>query len=344
MVLKGWRVEVFADPLSSDLGLDSHGVLWRRHTALDLRGPNAPDVFVAWRYHISAALPLALQGGGGDGLWAPQKQPKVFVWLQDVPSFATYTPGFTSRLAGIFTLSGFHARMLPPHARPLAKVTPNGLDAAFFRDGPNAPRNFVYGSAPNRGLETVLRLWPSIRERLPGAELDVFYGFTESFLRYGREHLGPGFPAWLAEMRALVAQPGVNLRGMVDHAALAEGYANAGFILYPTRFPETGCVTLMKAMAMGAVPVTSRFADSTLPELTGDFDLGPSRPLPENVDSEIGDASFGWAAEWLEAVVAASRRDERGGLAEHRRAMKADARRRFLWSHVAELWHESFLA
>jgi hypothetical protein len=29
-------------------------------------------------------------------------------------------------------------------------------------------------------------------------------------------------------------------------------------MLYPTSFPETGCVTLMKAMAMGALPITSR--------------------------------------------------------------------------------------
>jgi hypothetical protein len=42
-------------------------------------------------------------------------------------------------------------------------VTPNGIDAAFLVDGPNDHDRFVYGSAPNRGLETVLRAWPFIR-------------------------------------------------------------------------------------------------------------------------------------------------------------------------------------
>mmetsp|Transcript_5349 Transcript_5349/g.7366 ORF Transcript_5349/g.7366 Transcript_5349/m.7366 type:complete len:96 (+) Transcript_5349:2-289(+) len=80
---------------------------------------------------------------------------------------------------------------------------------------------------------------------------------------------------WVEYMQSLLKQEGVVYKGMVDHTTLARAYANAGFILYPTVFPETGCVTLMKAQSMGAIPITSKFKDSTLPELTQGYDLGP---------------------------------------------------------------------
>jgi glycosyltransferase involved in cell wall biosynthesis len=131
---------------------------------------------------------------------------------------------------------------------------------------------------------------------------------------------------------------------MVDHGTLARGYAAAGFLLYPTSYPETGCVTLMKAQAMGAIPVTSRYARSTLPELTGAFDLGPPRALraTEGSFSAARGGDGEWVAGWIDAVVDAAARNARGELHEHRAAMKRDARERFLWDGVAGLWDGHF--
>lgn len=84
----------------------------------------------------------------------------------------------------------------------------------------------------------------------------------------------PQCDAWLDRMHALLKQPGVVYIGLVNHTVLADAYASSGFTLYPTSFPETGCVSLMKAQAMGAIPITSRYLNSTLPEM-GRFDLGP---------------------------------------------------------------------
>ena len=65
--------------------------------------------------------------------------------------------------------------------------------------------------------------------------------------------MGDMFEPWLAEMKRMLQQDGVKYFGMVDHHTLAVAYARAGFYLYPTSFPETGCVALMKAQALGAV-------------------------------------------------------------------------------------------
>jgi glycosyltransferase involved in cell wall biosynthesis len=336
---------------------------------------NAPDVFVAWRYHISAALvPAELNANAVQQNLSELSSnnrgtgtTKVFVWLQDVPSFATYTKSFTDSLAGIFTLSSFHSRQLPLHAQSKTIVTPNGIDPDFFVDGSNSPTRFVYGSAPNRGLETVLRMWPFIRDAIitnytsavgstaPSPRLDVYYGFTPAFVKYGQRSI-PDFEEWRHKMEQLLEQDGVHYHGMVDHVTLAKGYASAGFVLYPTTYPETGCVTLMKAMAMGAVPITSRFAESTLPELTESFDLGPrpllvleeqqkeAQPLLSRVGQQHKQKDSGWTNEWAMAVVTASLRDLHGdGLAEHRAEMKRGSRRRFLWANVAQLWNGAFV-
>jgi protein O-GlcNAc transferase len=209
-----FRVEVYASPRAEDIGPDGHGVWWYRLSAYDVTRP--ADVFVAWRYHVSVAL------GGGSR--------RRFVWLQDLPSFETYTPGFLREsVDGVFVLSAFHASLLPPHARALAHVTPNGLDPSYLCEGSSDPLRFVYGSAPNRGLEVVLRAWGEVRARLVEAtggegrpELLVYYGFTEAFVKYGRRTM-PAFEAWLDEMQRLLEQPGV-----VYHGACA--YCGYGFI------------------------------------------------------------------------------------------------------------------
>ena len=203
-----------------------------------------------------------------------------------------------------------------------------------------------------------------------GPWLEVYYGFTKKFKEWAGQQMGAGFPGWMARMRSLLAADGVRYVGLVDHTVLARAYARAGFSLYPTSYPETGCVSMMKAMAMGCVPVTSRFDLSVLPELTEGFDLGPPA-TPARAGKRIMDDPA-WLAEWAESVVRASVRDlldggpggpggmgraggaegvggagdmrsRRGGpIAAHRAAMVRRARQRFLWSSVAGQWDEAF--
>lgn len=151
-------------------------------------------------------------------------------------------------------------------------------------------------------------------------------------------------------MLGLLKQEGIVYHGMVGHATLAKGLADAGFILYPTVYPETGCVTLMKAQAMGAIPITSRCLNSTLPELTEWFDLGP-RPIRSATYTEDTE----WMELWVQAVVAASNRDfeerrrnagirNEETLQVHRKTMIKKSRERFGWKHVAEIWRKTFQA
>jgi hypothetical protein len=156
---------------------------------------------------------------------------------------------------------------------------------------------------------------------------------------------------------------------MRGHAELAAAFALAGFYLYPSNFPETSCIALMQAQAAGAVPVTSRYAHSALPETAGLYDLGPS-PLPAASEkgAEAGAGGGGpvlthvpkeWLVKWANRVcyvagafgaqaadeVVHSVRTARGapavpkvGLVEHREEMIGWARRSLAWDGVASSW------
>ncbi len=297
----GYRVEIYADPIDSDIGIDPFGVVWYSTSMFDVETP--PDIFIAWRYH--ASLPL------GD------RSTKTFLWLHDVPD-REYPPQLKNEIDGIFCLSSYHASLIRPNTlQSITYVTPNGIDSSQFVDGENHPLRFVYGSAPNCGLEAVLIAWPYIVERLQsklkyceGASVDmepnlyVYYGFIPSFQLHGRKIMN-NFDVWMERMEKLLQQDGIVNIGMVDHSTLAKGYAEAGFILYPTTFQETGCITIMKAMAQGAIPITSRFINSTLPDLTEPWDLGPSDPIPHTVTLDTL-PPIDWIYAWADAVVSAA--------------------------------------
>ncbi|KDO30324.1 hypothetical protein SPRG_05035 [Saprolegnia parasitica CBS 223.65] len=306
----GLDVRVYADPLAADLGVDRDGVRWFSHATFDTSAPI--DVFVAWRYHISVALAAAAN--------------QSFVWLHDVIDGRVFTPAFLASIHGIFCLSRFHANVTQLRHTPKLRLSSNGVTPAAFVIGPNHPHRFVYGSAPTRGLETLLLHWPSLRQSLPHATLDVYYGLTPAVRRTASAE-------WQRRMEMLLAQDGVVYHGLVDHDTLAHGYANAGFYLYPTTFSETSCVSIIKAMAAGAIPITSK--RGALAEVVGQHDMGPATAL-------VDDNQEAWIQDWLRCIVAAARMDP-SELTARRTAMVEDARHRFLWSHVAAEWATAFL-
>lgn len=274
----GYWVEVYGELPEHDI-THTHSseqddqVLWYPHTSYDM-DDDCVDVFIAWRYYFSLAL----------GINARSR----YLWLHDLSGEDLAQSRFMAESVDrIFCISEFHAAQLPPILRSKVIVTSNALDPAYFIDGPNLPHHFVYGSSPSRGLMTLLTVWPRIREALPNATLTVYYGFTRGFETWAKQYL-PSYPEFRRQLELMMeTYPGVEYIGLVDHRTLAEGYARAGFYLYPTTFAETSCISLMKAMAYGAIPVTSRFPWSALPETCAGYDMGPRAIQKTNVGTYI---------------------------------------------------------
>lgn len=270
----GYWVEVYASPPAKGMSTsdddDGDDVCWYPFASFD-PDDRGVHVFIAWRYHMSLAV-------------GRHAQVKLF-WVHDLPESDCLESTLLVDVADrIVCVSAFQAAKFPQELQPKVVVARNGLDPEFFVDGDNVNTRFVYGSAPNRGLRHLLRAWPLVRAALPSAELFVFYGFTPAFEAWGHQRIDD-YDNWRADLdERLRSTPGVTYVGLVDHRTLASAYAGAGFYLYPTAYPETSCISLMKAMANGAIPITSRFEGSALRETAGGFDLGPSVLAP----SELG--------------------------------------------------------
>jgi SAM-dependent methyltransferase len=121
-------------------------------------------------------------------------------------------------------------------------VTTNGIDLARYA-GPKVKTGsrMIYSSAPDRGLELLLDLMPKIRERVPDAELHVYYGF-ETMESMARMANNQGVLDFAKRMRErLQSTPGVTWHGRQPQRVLAEAQKASKIWAYPTNFTETNC-------------------------------------------------------------------------------------------------------
>lgn len=110
-----------------------------------------------------------------------------------------------------------------------------------------------YFSAYYRGLECLLNMWPKIRERVPNATLDVYYGWESWVALQGEDDFYYRMEAKFNEM----ADQGLTVHGRVSHEELARAMGQIQVWAYPTEFTEIHCITALKAQEAGCYPVTT---------------------------------------------------------------------------------------
>ena len=240
---RGHRVVVFVPPGGVDETID--GVDYR-----DCRGfesfcdIHVPDVLIVSR---DASV-----------LDAPVRATRRYFWAHEATAWHADDEGedrirrHYDSLDAIFCLSEWHRDVFAEcHGIPAAKilVTRNGIDPERFDVPVRRQRHrFIYSSTPERGLETLLRLFPRIRAELPDAELHLFYGFG-----FWDGHPDPD----TERLRDALAQPGVVWHGPVGQRRLAREMLASDVWLYPTRTMETYCISALEAQMAGVVCVCS---------------------------------------------------------------------------------------
>jgi protein O-GlcNAc transferase len=288
------------------------------------------DLVVAWRWPWSANL-------------LPRNIPSV-LWMKDMIEPAAVVAD-SHRYRKILIQSRFHRQYYSALAEDKFFYTRNGIhpehfDQAVERD----PYKVVYGSSYHRGLSHVLKAWPQIRKQVPEAHLTVFYGFEAARARafqlfrpfwsnYRREN-PIGFWIYRRSMLASMRRANAQHLGRIGHLDVARQFLSAGIWAYPTTFPETSCITAMKAQAAGALPVVipSGAVDETVQfgaKTSTSANDYPARPLPPSVYEQ-----------WVELLISNLRDPEK--LEPLRAQMAAAARQRFAWKTVAQEWSAEF--
>lgn len=210
------------------------------------------DVFIGSRY--AEILEHRIRAG------------KRYFWVHDIYALGEkdLIRKHYDELDGIFCLSPWHAEFFAGyHQVPASKiiVTGNGVDPTRFARPviKRQPARFIYASSPDRGLDTLLDLFPAIRAEHPEAELHVFYGFQNWDMSIGGEG-NDASREWRDRIHAALDQPGVFYHGRVGQERLAEEFLKSDIWLYPTRFTETYCITALEAQMAGVLCICTDLA------------------------------------------------------------------------------------
>jgi glycosyltransferase involved in cell wall biosynthesis len=188
------------------------------------------------------------------------------------------------------------------------RVLRNGVDHRLFEGSEDRfSDRLIYSSTPYRGLVHLTRLFPAIRERVPGATLHVFSSF--------KVYDGTGLETsaldlqWKPLFDKLQSLPGVSVYGNVPQDRLAREFMRSAVLAYPNTFEETSCITAMEAMAAGCPVVTTN--SGALSETVGNggvvIDGTPGEPSYDEKFVKQVVALLGTSAKWQELSRAAKR-------------------------------------
>jgi len=245
----GWKVTVYGNP-QNEQG-DHDGVTYKQW--YDINVNDTFNVLVLWRNIGIADV-------------AP-KSKFTLTWLHDVPNNPDFTQDRIDKVNKIAVLSKYHQSILRLHKggrflpMPGDKLflTANGVTINPFPEtsGDRNPHSIIYSSSPDRGLVYLLNNWDRVRQEVPDATLDIYYGFQV----YDTIHIGnPTKMKWKADILNLMNKPGISYHGRVGHKDLHEAMAKTAIWAYPTDFTEISCITAMKAQTLGAIPVCTTIA------------------------------------------------------------------------------------
>ncbi len=241
LVARGLRVMVYG-PSEGAWG----GVFYRHYSRWI---PSTPIMaFISWRNPTVFDMPIQAQF--------------KYLWMHDTDAGDMLTPERAEKITGVMALSQWHVDHLTekyPFLGDKCFIVGNGIDPDRFTATPERNlHRFVYLSSPDRGLVKALELWPGIKDRLPDAELHIFYGWEN----YDKMH---GSPEWKMEIMAKSRQDGVVWHGRIGQQHLATELLQSSVMLYPADpFNETFCIAALEAQAAGCVPLTRN--NGALPE------------------------------------------------------------------------------
>jgi len=180
----------------------------------------------------------------------------------------------------------------------------------------------VYTSTPFRGLDILVKAFPTIRKRIPELRLRVF----SSMKIYQMDDVDDKFSDLYETCRNT---PGIEYVGPVPQPQLARELKAATLLAYSNSFAETACVAMMEAMASGCMIVSSHLG--ALPETTA----GYARLLEESPRSEeYAEAFVDAVAESIEKVMG----PEREEVEEHLQEQIKYCRDNYRWEVKVGAW------
>jgi tetratricopeptide (TPR) repeat protein len=240
-------VYVFCD-CPNDQGLVVDGVHYRQIVNyLEFAGRHRITHCIISRF--SEFIPAAL---------ASKLTENVHFIMHDVRPSGNIIP-LENKLQTIFCLSEWHRKLFASQFPQFPQLRVQGYgvrEASREACLRKTPASFIYSSFANRGLSTVLKLWPRIRSKYGNATLSVFCDLKNS---WALQHHGAEIALIENLLEALQAH-GVTNYGWISKPALRMHWEQSLVWLYPCRFEETFCHTALEAAASKTLAITNGLA------------------------------------------------------------------------------------
>lgn len=270
----GWRVVIFGRPGDEFEDRVSYSA-------------TNPDGRIEWyrygQYHPDEEFTVFVVLRSPDVVDGPINAKVKILWLHDVSMGPVRKSPYGDRFSKVDRIvcpSQWHAQHIhdvyrfdtdPPTAD--LNVIHNGFEwEKFISDGRSRRvGKIIYASSPDRGLPRLLELWPAIAQKVPDANLHVFYGWEGINAMIEAETPNAGmlrqFKArtekQFAELKA--AGHDITWHGRVDQNTLARHMFDSLVMAYPADFMETFGIVFAQAMTAGVIPVVPNLGN--LPDL-----------------------------------------------------------------------------
>ena len=191
----------------------------------------------------------------------------IFLVVHDLLPSGNIIP-MNDKLKGIFCMTQWHRDYFLnvfPMLKNITYIFPNGININKYYVGgiKKKKHSFIYSSFPNRGLVTLLKMFPKIREKLPNATLNVFCDIKNSWVQsVSKDEINE------VEMLLEKHKDCVTNHGWVSKNVLQKYWLQSDIWLYPCTFKETFCITALEAAVSRTLAITSDLA--ALNETVGD--------------------------------------------------------------------------
>ena len=212
--------------------------------------------------------------------------------------------------------SQYHKNLYPEVTK--SEVVPNGvLVEQFDKEYKKKKYSVGYFSAYYRGLEVLLALWPKIKEQVPQATLDIYYGWGSWVSVEGEDD----FYHRMNKKFEALKEHGVTEHGRVSHEELAKVMSQTKVWAYPTEFTEIFCITAIKAQLARC--------KSVITDVAALKETGGSQASVIETDLIYSDEYS--RKKFVDAVVKALKSDEK---------IDPKEAKKYAWNKVAKQWLE----
>lgn len=237
---RGYNVEVYNNCGHKEQIFD--GIKYKPFWSFNYR--DKQDVVVLWRspkladYEINAS--------------------KIFVDLHDVILSGEFTEKRLKKIDKIFVKSNFHRSLFPNVSDDKFIIIPNGIDYKLFEEEIEKDEKLIINtSSPDRSLSAFIDICEAVKKEIPDIKCKWAYGWGVFDVVHSDN---PEVIEWKEKQQQKMKEIGIEEMGRISHNEVAELYKKANIFLYPSEFAEIDCISLTKAMAGGAIPITTDFS------------------------------------------------------------------------------------